>query len=78
MVSGGHTMSVFVRGVGDYQIIGRTVDDAAGEAFDKIAKLLGSVTLADRRSRNTREAATRNVLICREACRIRKISASAA
>jgi N6-L-threonylcarbamoyladenine synthase len=34
-------MSIFVRGVGDYQIIGRTVDDAAGEAFDKIAKLLG-------------------------------------
>ena len=34
-------MSIFVRGVGDYEIIGRTVDDAAGEAFDKIAKLLG-------------------------------------
>src|SRR5437870_9958076 len=41
VVSGGHTMSVFVRGVGDYKVIGRTVDDAAGEAFDKIAKLLG-------------------------------------
>lgn len=41
VVSGGHTMTVCVRGVGDYQIIGRTVDDAAGEAFDKIAKLLG-------------------------------------
>jgi N6-L-threonylcarbamoyladenine synthase len=41
VVSGGHTMTVFVRGVGDYKIIGRTVDDAAGEAFDKIAKLLG-------------------------------------
>jgi N6-L-threonylcarbamoyladenine synthase len=41
VVSGGHTMSIFVRGVGDYQIVGRTVDDAAGEAFDKIAKLLG-------------------------------------
>jgi len=41
VVSGGHTMSIFVRGVGDYQIIGRTVDDAAGEAFDKVAKLLG-------------------------------------
>ena len=41
VVSGGHTMSIFVRGVGDYEIIGRTVDDAAGEAFDKIAKLLG-------------------------------------
>ncbi|MEY2542535.1 MAG: tRNA N6-adenosine threonylcarbamoyltransferase, partial [Verrucomicrobiota bacterium] len=41
IVSGGHTMSIFVRGVGDYEIIGRTVDDAAGEAFDKVAKLLG-------------------------------------
>jgi len=40
VVSGGHTMSIFVRGVGDYKVIGRTVDDAAGEAFDKIAKLL--------------------------------------
>jgi len=41
VVSGGHTMTIFVRAVGDYQIIGRTVDDAAGEAFDKVAKLLG-------------------------------------
>jgi N6-L-threonylcarbamoyladenine synthase len=41
VVSGGHTMTVLVRAVGDYEIIGRTVDDAAGEAFDKIAKLLG-------------------------------------
>src|SRR5256885_10850398 len=41
VVSGGHTMSILVRAVGDYKIIGRTVDDAAGEAFDKIAKLLG-------------------------------------
>ena len=41
VVSGGHTLSILVRGVGDYKIIGRTVDDAAGEAFDKIAKLLG-------------------------------------
>jgi N6-L-threonylcarbamoyladenine synthase len=41
IVSGGHTMSMFVRALGDYRIIGRTVDDAAGEAFDKVAKLLG-------------------------------------
>ena len=41
IVSGGHTMSILVRGLGDYRLIGRTVDDAAGEAFDKIAKLLG-------------------------------------
>ena len=41
VVSGGHTMSILVRGISDYKILGRTVDDAAGEAFDKIAKLLG-------------------------------------
>jgi N6-L-threonylcarbamoyladenine synthase len=41
IVSGGHTMSILVRSLGDYEIIGRTVDDAAGEAFDKVAKLLG-------------------------------------
>jgi N6-L-threonylcarbamoyladenine synthase len=41
LVSGGHTMLVFVRGLADYQLIGRTVDDAAGEAFDKVAKMLG-------------------------------------
>lgn len=41
VVSGGHTLLVEVRGVNDYRILGRTVDDAAGEAFDKVAKLLG-------------------------------------
>jgi N6-L-threonylcarbamoyladenine synthase len=41
IVSGGHTLLVEVRGLSDYRILGRTVDDAAGEAFDKVAKLLG-------------------------------------
>lgn len=41
VVSGGHTLLVEVREVGRYRILGRTVDDAAGEAFDKVAKLLG-------------------------------------
>src|SRR5438477_3861357 len=41
IVCGGHTLLVEVRGVNDYRILGRTVDDAAGEAFDKVAKLLG-------------------------------------
>ncbi|MGI8820868.1 MAG: tRNA (adenosine(37)-N6)-threonylcarbamoyltransferase complex transferase subunit TsaD [Chthoniobacterales bacterium] len=41
VVSGGHTLLVQVRGAGDYRILGRTVDDAAGEAFDKVAKMLG-------------------------------------
>ena len=41
VVSGGHTMLILVRQLGDYRLIGRTVDDAAGEAFDKVAKMLG-------------------------------------
>jgi N6-L-threonylcarbamoyladenine synthase len=41
IVSGGHTLLVEVRGINQYRILGRTVDDAAGEAFDKVAKLLG-------------------------------------
>jgi N6-L-threonylcarbamoyladenine synthase len=41
IVSGGHTMLVIVRGLTNYQLIGQTVDDAAGEAFDKVAKMLG-------------------------------------
>jgi N6-L-threonylcarbamoyladenine synthase len=41
LVSGGHTMLIEVRGIGDYQMLGQTRDDAAGEAFDKSAKLLG-------------------------------------
>jgi N6-L-threonylcarbamoyladenine synthase len=41
IVSGGHTMLIRVDGLGAYELIGRTVDDAAGEAFDKVAKMLG-------------------------------------
>lgn len=41
LVSGGHTMLVEVRAIGSYRILGETLDDAAGEAFDKTAKLLG-------------------------------------
>jgi len=41
LVSGGHTLLVEVDGVGDYRLLGESVDDAAGEAFDKTAKLLG-------------------------------------
>jgi len=41
LVSGGHTMLVEVRGVGAYRLLGETLDDAAGEAFDKTARLLG-------------------------------------
>ena len=41
LVSGGHTQLMRVEGVGDYVLLGETIDDAAGEAFDKTAKLLG-------------------------------------
>jgi N6-L-threonylcarbamoyladenine synthase len=41
LVSGGHTMLIEVREIGDYRLLGETRDDAAGEAFDKTAKLLG-------------------------------------
>ncbi|OEU25836.1 tRNA (adenosine(37)-N6)-threonylcarbamoyltransferase complex transferase subunit TsaD, partial [Yersinia ruckeri] len=41
LVSGGHTQLISVTGIGEYQLLGESVDDAAGEAFDKTAKLLG-------------------------------------
>jgi N6-L-threonylcarbamoyladenine synthase len=41
LVSGGHTQLMRVSGVGQYELLGETLDDAAGEAFDKTAKLLG-------------------------------------
>ena len=41
LVSGGHTMLIEMRGEGEYRLLGRTIDDAAGEAFDKVARFLG-------------------------------------
>ena len=41
IVSGGHTLLILAEGLFKHKIIGRTIDDAAGEAFDKVAKLLG-------------------------------------
>lgn len=41
VVSGGHTQLVLIKKIGEYEIIGETRDDAAGEAFDKVAKMLG-------------------------------------
>jgi len=41
LVSGGHTLLVRVDGIGEYQVIGQTIDDAAGECFDKSARILG-------------------------------------
>jgi N6-L-threonylcarbamoyladenine synthase len=41
IISGGHTLIVHAHGHGDYEILGGTIDDAAGEAFDKVARFLG-------------------------------------
>jgi len=41
VVSGGHTLLVRIHGTGKYRLLGKTLDDAAGEAFDKVGKLLG-------------------------------------
>ena len=41
LVSGGHTLLVAVRGIGEYEILGESLDDAVGEAFDKTAKMMG-------------------------------------
>ncbi|VAW52079.1 N(6)-L-threonylcarbamoyladenine synthase [hydrothermal vent metagenome] len=41
LVSGGHTLLAHVKGIGQYELLGQSLDDAAGEAFDKTAKLLG-------------------------------------
>jgi len=41
LVSGGHTQLVSVKGIGEYRLLGESLDDAAGEAFDKVAKMLG-------------------------------------
>lgn len=41
LISGGHTLLVHVRGIGHYELLGESLDDAVGEAFDKTAKLLG-------------------------------------
>ncbi len=41
LVSGGHCQILIVRGVGQYELLGQTIDDAVGEAFDKVAKMIG-------------------------------------
>ena len=48
LVSGGHTQLVEVAGVGRYRLLGESIDDAVGEAFDKTATLLGLSTRAGR------------------------------
>lgn len=41
LVSGGHTLLIAAHGIGQYEILGESIDDAAGECFDKAAKMLG-------------------------------------
>jgi N6-L-threonylcarbamoyladenine synthase len=48
IVSGGHTSLVIVEAPGEYEPVGQTLDDAAGEAFDKVAKALNLAIRADR------------------------------
>ena len=58
LASGGHCQILLVRGVGQYELIGQTLDDSAGEAFDKIAKMLGlgypGGPVVDKRARDGR------------------------
>jgi N6-L-threonylcarbamoyladenine synthase len=58
LISGGHTELVLMRSLGDYELLGETLDDAAGEAYDKVARMLhlgypGGPILADCASRGT-------------------------
>lgn len=61
LVSGGHTQLISVTGIGEYELLGESIDDAAGEAFDKTAKLLGWITPAGRCCRRWRSRARRGV-----------------
>ena len=63
VVSGGHTTLFLIAEEGRYAVLGRTRDDAAGEAFDKVAKLLGLGYRAGLSSTGLRSRATRERLI---------------
>ena len=68
VVSGGHTELVFMKRIGSYTLLGETRDDAAGEAFDKVAKCSASVILAGRQSPNSLAAAMRIGMRSRAPC----------
>ena len=61
LASGGHCQILLVRGVGQYEMIGQTLDDSAGEAFDKVAKMLGlgypGGPIVDKRAQNGNQKA---------------------
>ena len=65
LASGGHTQILAVKGVGDYDRIGATLDDAIGEAFDKTAKLLGLAYPGGPAVSRRREPETRSASRCR-------------
>ena len=66
VVSGGHTDLVLMRGHGDFEFLGGTVDDAAGEAFDKTARLLGiSKYLGGKKLSETASRCKKNILLKR-------------
>ncbi len=77
LVSGGHTQLMRVTDVGIYETLGETLDDAAGEAFDKTAKLLVSATPAARKCRGWRSSARPARSYCHVRCCIRETSISA-
>ena len=62
VVCGGHTELVLMEDHGGFRLLGRTADDAAGEAFDKVGRILGLGIPADRPSRPPRRAPTRDAL----------------
>ena len=78
LVSGGHTMLIVVRGLGQYEILGETRDDAAGEAFDKSAKLLGlPYPGGPELARMAKEGRRRRVQVSRGPCSTGPASSSA-
>ena len=77
LVSGGHTQLMEVRGVGSYRLLGETVDDAAGEAPDKTAKLLDWVILVGQRYQNLPRKESQDALRFPARCFIAVISISA-
>jgi N6-L-threonylcarbamoyladenine synthase len=68
LVSGGHSQLFEVAGVGRYRLLGDTKDDAAGEAFDKTAKLWASSIPADPRSPAWRRRGVTARCPCRDRC----------
>lgn len=64
IASGGHSEIVMVKDYTEFEILGGTRDDAAGEAFDKVARVLGVGYPGGRRSTRSRKTATRSAISC--------------